>query len=189
MLTGAICKGPVLPLEPGLASRSLSMWVFRSSIQSAGAGAAGPAAVGGRRHDVGSRARPGGGRGCLFVDAGPGPGPGQTQLPAFPATCPSSQPSLWWPDSWQPGCGSELPAPSPRDQRECPSVPAAGCGGQPPGVEAGAELYGFISAFSPASLSSPISDQEPARPYAELRVPGLLGPPSRVWTPRSSAPS
>lgn len=41
----------------------------------------------------GPGARPGGGRGCLFVDAGPGPGPGQTQLPAFPATCPAPSPA------------------------------------------------------------------------------------------------
>lgn len=50
----------------------------------------------------------------------------QTPPKAFPATCRISQPSLWRPDSWQPGWGSEsCRTPTPIDQRERPSVRVA----------------------------------------------------------------
>lgn len=99
-----------------------------------------------------SRGQAGGGAACLLM-LGLGPGQGKHSSEAFPATCRISQPSLWWPDSWQPGWGSEnCQAPSPGDQRDCPSVqPVLGAAAWSEGWAWGS----FISAFSPAPTLLP----------------------------------
>lgn len=142
-------KGWGLPLAvhegSGLASRSPSMWGLRSSVQNGCVGSRGQASCG----------QAGGGTACLLM-LGLGPGQGKHSSEAFPATCRISQPSLWWPHSWQPGWGSEsCQAPPPRDQRGRPSLQLP-CGGQPPGVEAVRKLNCCTSAFSPALPSLPI---------------------------------